>query len=75
MRRVVLKEQIRLSQRVESFAVDIMADGEWKKVSEGTVIGYKRIVVLNPAETATALRIRILDARVAPTLKFIGVYA
>ena len=75
VRRVVLKEQIRLSQRVESFAVDIMADGEWKKVSEDTVIGYKRIVVLNPAETATALRIRILDARVAPTLKFIGVYA
>ena len=74
LRRVVLKEQINLSQRVEAFAIDVAADGEWKEVAQSTVIGHKRIVVLDPVET-TALRIRILDARVAPTVKFIGVYA
>ena len=72
--RVVLKEQIQQSQRVESFAIDIMVNGDWKQAADGTVIGHKRIVVLDPVET-TALRIRILDARVAPTVKFIGVYA
>ncbi|MBE5803569.1 MAG: alpha-fucosidase [Clostridiales bacterium] len=72
--RVVLKEQIRLSQRVESFAIDVMANGGWRQAASGTVIGHKRIVVLDPVET-TALRLRILDARVAPTIKFIGVYA
>lgn len=72
--RVVLKEQIMCSQRVERFAIDMQRNGEWQQVASGTVIGHKRIMVLEPAEV-TALRIRILDARVAPTLKFIGVYA
>ena len=71
--RVVLKEQITLSQRVERFAIDALVNGAWQQVAQNTVIGHKRIVVLEPVET-TALRIRILDARVAPTVKFIGVY-
>ena len=74
IRRVVLKEQILLSQRVERFAIDAEVNGAWQQVTEGTVIGHKRIVVLGGVTTA-ALRIRILDARVAPTLRFIGVYA
>ncbi len=74
IRRVVLQEQIALSQRVERFAIDALAGGEWRQIAEGTVIGHKRIVVLQDVCTA-ALRIRILDARVAPTVKFIGVYA
>ena len=49
-------------------------DNTWKTVSEGTIIGHKRIVVLDEVHTA-ALRIRILDARVAPTLRFLGIYA
>ena len=74
VRRVVLQEQIALSQRVERFAIDALTGGEWRQIAEGTVIGHKRIVVLKDVRTA-ALRIRILDARVAPTVKFIGVYA
>ena len=74
VRRVVLQEQIALSQRVERFAIDALTGGEWRQIVEGTVIGHKRIVVLKDVCT-TALRIRILDARVAPTVKFIGVYA
>lgn len=73
IRRVALKEQIAKSQRVERFAVDAWKDDHWEQAAEGTVIGYKRIVVLDEG-AACALRIRILDSRVAPTLKFIGVY-
>lgn len=73
IRRVVLKEQIKLSQRVERFAIDVLENGAWREVAANTVIGHKRIVVLAPVET-TALCIRILDARVAPTIKFVGVY-
>lgn len=72
--RIVLKEQLRLSQRVEAFAVDGWLEGDWVQVAGGTVIGSGRIVTLpKPLET-TALRIRITDARVAPTLRFLGVY-
>ena len=73
IRRVVLKEQILLSQRVERFAIDAWVDGAWREAARGTVIGYKKIAVLGGVRT-DALRIRILEARVAPTVKFIGVY-
>ncbi|MBQ3157112.1 MAG: alpha-L-fucosidase [Clostridia bacterium] len=74
IRRVVLKEQLRFSQRVEAFAVDARISGRWQQIASGTVIGHQRILPLLPLET-TALRIRILDARVSPILRFIGVYA
>ncbi|MBQ8611548.1 MAG: alpha-L-fucosidase [Oscillospiraceae bacterium] len=74
LRRLVLQEQLRCSQRVERFAVDILADGEWRQAAAGTVIGHKRIVPLDGVRTE-ALRIRITDSRTAPTLRFAGVYA
>lgn len=74
IRRVVIREQIAFSQRVEAFAVDAWLDGAWRQVYAGKVIGHKRIVVLAPVRTS-ALRIRVLDARVAPTVRFVGVYA
>ncbi len=74
IRRVVMQEQLLCSQRVEKWAIDTLADGAWQEVACGTVIGHKRIALLDAPATA-ALRIRIIDSRVAPTLKFIGVYA
>ena len=73
-RRVVLQEDIRLSQRVERFAIDIETAGGWTEVCAGTVIGHKRIVTL-PVTTASALRVRIVDCRCEPRLTFMGVYA
>ena len=72
--RLVLKEQLRLSQRIEHFTVDAWADSGWTRATEGTVVGHKRIVPL-PALETNALRITIDDARVRPTLAFLGVYA
>ena len=73
-RRIVLKENLRLSQRVERFAVDIETPDGWQQVYAGTVIGHKRIVTL-PTTTTTALRIRILDSRCEPAIAFMAVYA
>lgn len=72
-RHVVMKENILLSQRVESFSVEVRQNGLWQTVYQGTVIGYKKIVPLKPLE-GDALRITIEDARVCPTLAFVGVY-
>ena len=70
---LVIKENIRLSQRVESFAADVMEGGICREIYRGTVIGYKRIVPLGGA-AADGLRIRITDSRSKPTVAFIGVY-
>lgn len=70
---IVIKENILCSQRIESFAVDILENGEFKEVYNGTVIGYKRIIPLG-AVTTDCIRIRIKDSRTEPTISFIGVY-
>ncbi len=67
--RVVLKENIRLSQRIEGFRI---LAGK-KELCAGTVVGYKRIAAFDPI-VLRELTIEITDARVAPTLSFIGVY-
>lgn len=70
---IVLKENILLSQRVESFVVEARLDGEYKEVYKGTVIGYKRIVPLGSVVT-DSVRINITDSRTEPTLAFLGIY-
>ena len=70
---VVIKENILMSQRIESFAVDVYENGCFREAFRGTTAGYKRIVPLNGILTDT-VRIRITDSRVRPAISFIGVY-
>ncbi|MCI9191551.1 MAG: alpha-L-fucosidase [Lachnospiraceae bacterium] len=67
---VVLKENISFSQRIEAFEI---RDAEGSLLYKGSTVGYKKIAVFAETETE-ALHIRICDARVCPTLSFIGVY-
>jgi len=73
IRYVAMKENIRLSQRIEAFVIESWDDGAWRTVHAGTAVGYKRIVRLQNIVT-NRLRLRITDSRVAPTLSFVGVY-
>jgi len=70
---VVLKENIKLSQRIEAFRLEVEMNGRYETIYSGTVVGYKRIVKLTPVKTKH-LRISILDSRVSPTLSYIGVF-
>ena len=70
---LVIKENIKMSQRIESFAVDVREDGGFGEIYSGTTVGYKRIVPLGGVRT-DCLRIRITDSRTEPTVAFIGLY-
>ena len=70
---IVLKENILLGQRVESFTVEAERDGEFTEIYSGTVIGYKRIVPLKNVCTR-AVKIKITDSRTEPTIVFFGIY-
>ena len=70
---IVLKENILMGQRVESFTVEAEIDGKYTEIYRGTVIGYKRIIPLKNMITKS-LRIKITDSRTEPTLAFIGIY-
>ena len=70
---IVLKENIRMGQRVEKFIVEAGINGIFSEIYSGTVIGYKRIV--SKKISADAIRITITDSRAEPTLSFIGIYS
>lgn len=70
---ILLQEYIQLGQRVKSFSIEIWNGKEWDKVSEGTTIGYKRILKINPV-TTSKIRVNITDSKASPVLSNIEVY-
>jgi len=70
---IVLQEFIRLGQRVKSFSIDAFVDGEWKKIFEGTTIGYKRIASVSPIITHR-IRVNILASRACPLISNLEIY-
>ena len=75
--RVVLKENIKKSQRIEAFRILTVHDGSEKCIFEGTVVGYKKIALLDEIKTKELIKelvIEIIDSRVAPTLSYIGIF-
>ena len=75
--RVVLKENIKKSQRIEEFRILTVHDGSEKCIFEGTVVGYKKIALLDEIKTKELIKelvIEIIDSRVAPTLSYIGIF-
>jgi alpha-L-fucosidase len=68
-----LQENISVGQRVEKFVFEYWENGEWKKATEGTTIGFKRLLEFSTI-TASKVRLRILSARMQPALAEIGLY-
>jgi alpha-L-fucosidase len=72
--RIVLQECIKkYGQRIESFAVDIWNNDDWKEILSGTTVGYKNIQRFHKVKTMK-VRLRILDSRIAPTISAFELY-
>ena len=63
--RFLIQEYIPLGQRVKSFTVEAFVKGEWKEITKGTTIGYKRILRFTTVH-ATRLRLTITDSKSVP---------
>lgn len=70
---LILQENIEMSQRIEGFSVWAETDGNLREVYRGKVVGYKHIAQLKGIRTKF-LQIKIHDARVCPTVAFLGVF-
>jgi alpha-L-fucosidase len=70
---VLMQEYIRLGQRVKKFHIEVWDGNEWKKITEGTTIGYKRIVKLDPVKTSR-VKIVIDEARACLLLSNVEIY-
>jgi alpha-L-fucosidase len=71
--RFLAQEYIQLGQRVKGFTLEAYVDGNWKEVTKGSTIGYKRILRF-PAVETTKVRFNITDAKAAPVISAIGLY-
>lgn len=68
-----LQENLAMGQRVESFTLEYKVGEDWKKITEGSTIGYKRLLRF-PAVTAKEVRLTILSSRLQPAIAEIGLY-
>jgi alpha-L-fucosidase len=73
MKYVVLQEYIPLGQRVKSFHIEAWTNNQWTKVAEGTTIGYKRIIRIEPVSTER-IRISITNSRACPLISNVELY-
>lgn len=70
---ILIQEYLKLGQRVKSFSVEVFKNEEWKQVAQGTTIGFKRILKIDPVE-AKQIRVNISDSRACPVISNIEVY-
>ncbi len=70
-----IRENIRLGQRVDAFAVDAAKDGGWSPVAEATSIGACRIIRTANDVTTARVRLRITQAAACPAISEFGLFA
>jgi len=70
---LLLQENLKIGQRVEKFVLEYKIGNEWKLITEGTTIGFKRLLRF-PEVTASEVRLRILSSRLNPALSEIALY-
>lgn len=71
---IVIKENIKFSQRVENYVIEAKLDGQFKEIAKGTVIGHKKIVKLENVVT-DAVKIKFVETRGEPVISFVGIYS
>ena len=70
---IVTMEDIRLGQIVRAYEVDGLIAGEWKKLVEGSSIGYKKIDVIETVEVE-GLRLRATKDVGEPVIQSFAAY-
>lgn len=71
---VRLRENIRLGQRIDSFALDQWKDGGWAAFAEATSIGACRLIRTKEDVTTNRVRLRITKAAACPALSEFGIF-
>lgn len=69
-----VRENIRLGQRVEAFAVDCWRDGAWLETARGTSIGNCRLLRLEEPVATERVRLRITQSPVCPALAELALF-
>lgn len=71
--RIMLQEPIRLGQRIGKFTVEARIGKKWQTIAEGSTIGHKRLIRVEPVTTGK-LRVKIQQANNTPALSNFGLF-
>jgi len=71
---VRIREDIRMGQRVDAFAVDAWIADAWKQLVEGTSIGACRLIRIAERVKTTKVRVRVVKSSAAPQISELGLY-
>ncbi|HEY4286185.1 MAG TPA: alpha-L-fucosidase [Puia sp.] len=69
-----LRENIKLGQRIDSFAVDAFEDGHWVLIGAGTSIGAGRLIRLEKNVVASKVRLRVVGSGACVALSEFGLF-
>ena len=70
-----LSEDISKGQRIESFRIDALRDGEWVPLTSGTTIGYRRMLLLDKPVQVERIRVTVTEYRgTRPHLREVHTY-
>ena len=69
----MLREEIRVGQRIEKFHFDFWNGADWIKFVDGTTVGYNRLLHFKPIKT-NRVRLVIEQSRLNPTISNFGLY-
>lgn len=69
-----LRENIKLGQRITSFAVDAFVNDKWKEIAHATSIGANRLIRLSQNMTTNKLRLRITGSNACIALSDFGLF-
>ena len=70
---LLVQEDIAQGQRVESFLVEAYCNGKWQYLTEGTTIGYKRLLRFSDCQPEK-IRLTILSSRGDANISGVGLY-
>lgn len=70
---IMLQEDVKEGQRVEAFKVEGLFNGKWEKMTEGTTIGYKRLLKTKKSYPSK-IRVTILETRAPANIKNVGAF-
>jgi len=70
---ILLQEYVELGQRILRFSVDAQIEGEWRRIADGTSIGWKRLLRCERT-TTSAIRISIDGAKACFALSSLGIF-
>ncbi|MBN3034959.1 MAG: alpha-L-fucosidase [Bacteroidales bacterium] len=71
--RILLQEPIQLGQRISRYKIFIQHRNKWQEIYQGTTIGYKRLIRLEPVR-ASGMKLTITGANNRVAISNIGLY-